>query len=444
MPDSKAVVEEVRSLSEYDREAAIEGGEPPLGTVRVAFASGRTGLLDTRSPREKVWAEVMESRREAGEPVYVEIEPETERIRELLIPIRVTAESIVPAEEGDADYVHLRVSAARHVLRHNHANYSEMRRTLEAAVGKPTVLLVTDSPDGEIIDVRVAAGGALVSVAAPSPEAAPPKPKGAAVTLTRAKELYRLVSAKTCCPASAPSPCIPFQYPNDGCWGRAHEMVRLMLADGAEPEKVWIYGNLHVISANKPDCNVYWGWHVAPTLNVKVGAASMKYVIDPSMFAEPVTQSTWVAAQNDASAQLAATTAAVFYRAKDGTLSYDDGNYTQTKSVLATYRGKLKVQASGKDGPPPYEPCLKKPTGVQWFGTLAGKTTQNWFTWGWPASWHVLWTVMPTTHCPGAPQLSWRVQVERADADKCTHWIRVTNLTADPVRFEGRFDVLSK
>ena len=51
---------------------------------------------------------------------------------------------------------------------------------------------------------------------------------------------------------------------------------------------------------------------------------------------------------------------------------------------------------------------------------------------------------MPTTVRPGAPQVSWNVQVERASAEFVTYWITVTNLTASPVDFEGRYCVLSR
>jgi len=50
---------------------------------------------------------------------------------------------------------------------------------------------------------------------------------------------------------------------------------------------------------------------------------------------------------------------------------------------------------------------------------------------------------MPSTVCPGAPQLTWAVEIERANATQCTYWITVSNnLTADPVKFEGRYNIL--
>jgi len=82
--------------------------------------------------------------------------------------------------------------------------------------------------------------------------------------------------------------------------------------------------------------------------------------------------------------------------------------------------------------------------GTQWTGTIPANATQNWFTFNWPATWHMLWTVMPTTPQPGAPELSFDVRVERATAEFATYWIQVRNLTPVPVAFEGRYAILSR
>ncbi|WP_432877196.1 hypothetical protein ACQPYH_28240 [Kribbella sp. CA-245084] len=82
--------------------------------------------------------------------------------------------------------------------------------------------------------------------------------------------------------------------------------------------------------------------------------------------------------------------------------------------------------------------------GTQWTGTLQANETRRWFTFRWPATWHVLWTVMPTTVALGAPQITWQTQVERADAEFATYWITVRNLTSSPVSFEGRYAILSR
>jgi hypothetical protein len=82
--------------------------------------------------------------------------------------------------------------------------------------------------------------------------------------------------------------------------------------------------------------------------------------------------------------------------------------------------------------------------GTQWTGTIPANATQNWFTFNWPATWHMLWTVMPTTPRPGGPELSFDVRVERANAEFATYWIQVRNLTPVPVTFEGRYAILSR
>jgi hypothetical protein len=93
----------------------------------------------------------------------------------------------------------------------------------------------------------------------------------------------------------------------------------------------------------------------------------------------------------------------------------------------------------------PVDGWMTEPScGLQWVGSLAANQTQRWFTWAWPATWHVLWTVMPTTPRPGAPEITWDVAVERASAEYATYWITVQNLTSGPVDFEGRFCILSR
>ena len=81
--------------------------------------------------------------------------------------------------------------------------------------------------------------------------------------------------------------------------------------------------------------------------------------------------------------------------------------------------------------------------GVQWTGNLGPNATGRWFTWGWPAAWHVIWTVMPTSNTPGGPQVSYVTQVERASSEFATYWITVRNLTNAPLTFEGRYAILS-
>lgn len=80
--------------------------------------------------------------------------------------------------------------------------------------------------------------------------------------------------------------------------------------------------------------------------------------------------------------------------------------------------------------------------GVQFVGTLQPHQTRRWFTFNWPAHWHVSWSVMPITPNPGGAEIQHSVAVERANDRFATYWITVTNLTGVPVNFEGRYAVL--
>lgn len=82
-------------------------------------------------------------------------------------------------------------------------------------------------------------------------------------------------------------------------------------------------------------------------------------------------------------------------------------------------------------------------TGTQWTGSLTAGASGRWFTFGWPAKWHVVWYMMPATVRNGAPELDWSVAVERADPSNSTYWITVTNRASVPITFEGRYTVMS-
>ncbi|MBN9105530.1 MAG: S8 family serine peptidase [Propionibacteriaceae bacterium] len=81
-------------------------------------------------------------------------------------------------------------------------------------------------------------------------------------------------------------------------------------------------------------------------------------------------------------------------------------------------------------------------TGTQFTGSLQPNQVKRWFTFNWPAHWHVYWTVVPTIARTGVRQLKWKVQVERASDATITYWIEVTNLTPQDIGIEARFAVL--
>ena len=390
-------------------------------------------------------SQVLDSLRQQNSPAYVEIDAVSSQITRLLIPKVVSIGGIKPSTQGVE--VELIISHAIHVLRPSHPRYQELLDRLKSAQASGQKVAVTEDPSShDIIEVTALAGPR----GAPEPEPADVGPDQggdmgpmAAVSLAQAQQIFDLMNSKVCCPIGPAATCIPFGYPDDGCWGRAHEMYRLMANQGVVCNKVWIYGNLRAATINNPRCEVRWGWHVAPTLLVNTGTLQVTYVIDPSLFPGPVTQATWASVQGDSGAQLVGTAGTVFYRSSSG-VTQTDPSFTETNRVLAQYRNNLRLRSVGPDGPPPYTACLPAKTGVQFYGTVAAGATHSWFTYGWPARWHVLWTVVPLSTCQGAPQIKWRTRIERADANNATYWIFVTNTTNATTRFECRYDILSR
>src|SRR5262245_33948550 len=90
---------------------------------------------------------------------------------------------------------------------------------------------------------------------------------------------------------------IAFRYPTDGCYARAHLMVKRMQQKGYRPAKVWSFANgesLYARTKAHPRGYVTWGYHVAPVLRVQLSDGKQRwYVIDPSLFHGPGTISQW-------------------------------------------------------------------------------------------------------------------------------------------------------
>jgi len=324
-------------------------------TITIQFDDGRSASLDQDTPEGVVYAETLEGLREMRSPVYVEVDSE-KQITHLLIPLVAKITAFAQLESGDIQ-VELEPSQAKHFLRKGIDDYERFMNVLSSAKESGRTLFVTETQEThEIIDVRLAPNPNT-----PATDLLPALGRGAdvatsLVTPEKAEELFGLVNSQSCKPTTAAAPCIPFLYPDDGCWARAHEMCRLIINEGVSPNKSWIYGDLEVDTVNHPHCRVLWSWHVAPTLRVKVGSSTHTLVLDPSIFSEPVSKSKWKAAQKDANAVLASTDSSIFLRSRTGSTK-TDMDYAKNLKELKTYRLRLKLRAVSVAGPPPYAKC---------------------------------------------------------------------------------------
>jgi hypothetical protein len=81
--------------------------------------------------------------------------------------------------------------------------------------------------------------------------------------------------------------------------------------------------------------------------------------------------------------------------------------------------------------------------GTQFTGSVPAGSSKRWFTFAWPATWHVVWTVVCTSPRVGAPQVEWDVAVERASSTDITYWITIRNVIGSPIDIEARFAIMN-
>jgi hypothetical protein len=153
MPNANAVVDSVNSLSASPTEVREAGrARHAAPHVTVKFKGGQFGVLDMSQPRSAVWAEVLHSMREANQPAYVEIDPATNFITELLCPIVVKVGELRETNSGAE--VDLIISHARHYLQRTRKNFRELLEALNSAHRQKSSVAVTETDDHQIIDVR--------------------------------------------------------------------------------------------------------------------------------------------------------------------------------------------------------------------------------------------------------------------------------------------------
>jgi hypothetical protein len=116
---------------------------------------------------------------------------------------------------------------------------------------------------------------------------------GPAITAKEAIKVFDLMAGQ---------PDISFRFPIDGCYARAHLMVRRMQALGYRPGKAWTFARskrepLVCRTRNHPRGYVTWRYHVAPTIRVRIDKKVYTMVIDPSMFTRPVKVRQWARVQ---------------------------------------------------------------------------------------------------------------------------------------------------
>src|SRR5262245_9780041 len=169
----------------------------------------------------------------------------------------------------------------------------------------------------------------------PAPPAPVVKCPAGAITEAEANKLFKeLASQKH----------IPFDFPDDCCYSRAHEMCRIMNDKGVKCGKVWNYahnyprGGLEAVTPNHPDGHVNWCYHVAPTVKVQGGDGKTKdMVMDPSLFDKPVTVGEWKKRQQDETSKIETTDDKPYFREPGDNRLSEDNDGAKTKAKLAEH-----------------------------------------------------------------------------------------------------------
>lgn len=147
---------------------------------------------------------------------------------------------------------------------------------------------------------------------------------------------------------------IPFCYPEDGCYARAHEMTRLMEKKGVIAGKVFIEGDLKVETTNSPKGYVEWWYHVAPLVAIKKENKIEMFVIDPSLTKKPISVEDWVKLQISHPAgkkdELYHTERFIYTPSKkSGQLTdYQKQDLADTQTTLQTYLEAQKARLNKK------------------------------------------------------------------------------------------------
>jgi hypothetical protein len=178
---------------------------------------------------------------------------------------------------------------------------------------------------------------------------APPSPvvkcPAGAVTEAEANKLFKeLANQKH----------IPFDFPDDCCYSRAHEMCRITNEKGVKCGKVWNYAHdypggagLKADTPNHPDGHVNWRYHVAPTVKVcDSDGKTRDMVMDPSLFGGPVTIDEWKKRQQDDKSKIETTDDKPYFRGPGDNPMVKDEDGSETKAMLAEHtrnRDKRKL-----------------------------------------------------------------------------------------------------
>jgi hypothetical protein len=372
MADLQVIVTRIRQLDP----PIMPPSGPNWEFTRVLFADAAEEVrLDMKPKGSVYWFALLSQLSRTGQLAYLGIDRLSRIIQVFLLPRPFSVRQVALLPINGRWEIHLHISAAKHFVLQSNRNQANLLDLLRSAAGRDQPLLITERLSGnEIIDVREVPGPMPLFRQRETGYQWKTALAREAIGPDVAQNLFNLVNAQACdplmiapltCDPNVPMPgCIPFAYPDDGCWDRAHEMYRLiqtsgLVSPGQLPRKIWNCGDIQICTPNYPDCFPPFSYHVA--LSVLLTDGSIQ-ILDPTFFPNgPTSPSEWLAAQGTPGAIPLEADPEIYWLdcchpLKPGN-EYDP-NYQSTWKGLCGYRQLLLDRVGDQaTGPPPYLNC---------------------------------------------------------------------------------------
>jgi hypothetical protein len=176
------------------------------------------------------------------------------------------------------------------------------------------------------------------------------RPETEEISPEQAREIFTAVSQANILTDDGMTP-IPFHYPPDGCYARAHRVEELLTEMGYASEKVFALAgsrplrvrspyadNPQLGQAGEPAPNVTWAWHVAPIIRVRDPQRGLvETVIDPSMAGVPISLADWETLMTEGDTSSSTFTRLSLSEARDVMQRHELGRYARVAVTAERY-----------------------------------------------------------------------------------------------------------
>jgi Glutaminase len=328
----------MESLIATDASPDRIAGEQNIG---FKLKDGSSYSFDRKDPRAQLWLRILSGNFRKRAPVYVEAYETLGKVKEIFSPFVRFVKAVRPGTRDDRFEVLFLFAPSAYFLNPSHPEFKTMQARLAAAVkSKEAVLVTLHAVTSEILDVREAPGHAreLKSSEGASTED-PDDPRLDGSTVELLAPVIDMARAVAVFKSLRQQPQIPFDFLEDCCFARAHEMCRLMVLEDIQSRKIWNFGHGFMedeatLQFFSPLGSFTWFYHVAPIVRVRQDGDVFNLVMDPGVSNRPLKICEWLDLQNDHSSTRRFTAAGIYgLDIKTKVVNFDFG-FTRTPDEL--------------------------------------------------------------------------------------------------------------